>query len=375
MPDHSRLAKTIFHQERMHNLHAVLVGAGALGNQVFQTLGLLGIGRITVVDPDVVDPTNLTRSILFRCQDLVGRNKAEALADVGRPLFPASEIIPIPREIADVGFHDISLADMIFSCVDSDLSRLEIAYISTKLDLPVADAALGTQNYSHGRVTFFAGKTAACFGCRLTSERLRQLLTAWDAEAHSCAADALPAPDRVFPSTPTMAAVVGAMQVEFGFRSLIAHQRGGPRQSISIEITIDEPLHLDKIRVPLSDGCPFHNWHGALIGSPELPTQMTVARLLESAQQTNAPRSALVLDWPLCTVAKCLDCGHSWHPMLRIALIRKKGACPACQSHTIVDQQSVRTLAYGGPWASFTLAQLGLPERHLHSVEFVSGAQ
>src|SRR5271157_1876275 len=55
MPDNSRLAKTVFHQERMHNLHAVLVGAGALGNQVFQTLGLLGTGRITVVDPESLE--------------------------------------------------------------------------------------------------------------------------------------------------------------------------------------------------------------------------------------------------------------------------------------------------------------------------------
>ncbi len=359
----------------MQSLHALLVGAGALGNQVFQTLGLLGTGRITVVDSDVVDPTNLTRSVLFRCHDLVGRNKAESLAVVGRSLFPESQIIAIPREIADVGFHDISLADMIFSCVDSDLSRLEIAYISTKLDLPVVDAALGTQNYSHGRVTFFAGKTSACFGCRLTSQRRRELLTLWDAEAHSCAVDALPIEDRVFPSTPTMAAVVGALQVEVGLRSLIAYQQGKPRKSVSVEITIDEPMHLDKIQVPVSDACPFHDSDGALIESPGPYTQTTVTHLLESAQLSNAPRSALALDWPLCTMAKCLDCGHSWHPMLRIALIRKKGACPACQSHRIADQQSVRTLVYGGPWASFTLAQLGLPERHLHSVELLSGAQ
>jgi len=358
----------------MHNLHAVLVGAGALGNQVFQTLGLLGTGRVTVVDPDVVDPTNLARSVLFRCQDLLGRNKAEALAEVARPLFPASEIVPIPREIADVGFQDISLADMIFSCVDSDLSRLEIAYISTKLDLPVVDAALGTQNYSHGRVTFFAGKTAACFGCRLTSEKRRELLTLWDAEVHSCAVDALAIEDRVFPSTPTMAAVVGAMQVELGLRSLIAYQQGGPRKSVSVEITIDEPMHLEKIQVPLSEACPFHDSDGTLIESPGPSTQTTVTRLLESARQSNAPRSTLVLDWPLCTMAKCLDCGHSWHPMMRIALVRKRGACPVCNSYRVADQQSVRSLEYGSPWASLTLAQLGLPEHHLHSVELLSGA-
>jgi adenylyltransferase/sulfurtransferase len=373
MSDHSRLAKTIFRQERMHKLHAVIVGAGALGNQVFQTLGLLGTGRITVVDPDVVDPTNLTRSVPFRCHGLIGRNKAEALAEVSRALFPFSEVIAIPQEIADVGFCDLAPAGIIFCCVDSDLARLEVAYISTKLDLPVVDAALGTQNYSHGRVTFFPGRSAACFGCRLTSEKRRELLTLWDAEVHSCSADAFAVPEREFPSTPTMASVVGAMQVELGLRSLIAHQPGGPRKSVSIEITIDEPMHLEKIQVPLSHACPFHDWNGTLTGSPGPATETTVSRLLEAAEKANAPRSALVLDWPLCTEARCLDCGHSWHPMMRIALIRKKGVCPLCNSHRVADQQSVRSLEYGGPWASFTLAQLGLPEHHLHSVRLLSG--
>ena len=358
----------------MRGLHAVLVGAGALGNQVFQTLGLLGTGRITLVDPDIVEPSNLTRSVLFRCGPLIGRNKAEALAEAGRSLFLASQIVPIPREIADVGFREVSQADVIFSCVDSDLSRLEIAYISTKLDLPVVDAALGTQNYSHGRVTFFAGKSAACFGCRLTSQRRRELLTLWDEEVHSCA-DAPSIRDRVFPSTPTMAAVVGAMQVELGLRSLIALQEGAQRESYSFEITIDEPSRLDRIHLPVSDACPFHHASGALIECAGPSAQTTVAHLLEAAQQSNAPRSALVLDWPLCTAAKCLDCGHSWPPMLRIALIRKKGACPVCNSRRVADQQSVRILPYGSPWADFTLTQLGLPEHHLYSVETLSGAQ
>ena len=359
----------------MRGLHAVLVGAGALGNQVFQTLGLLGTGRITVVDSDVVDPSNLTRSVLFRFGSLIGRNKAEALAEAGRLLFPASQIMPLPREIADVGFRDIAQADVIFSCVDSDLSRLEIAYVSTKLDVPVIDAALGTQNYSHGRVTFFAGKTAACFGCRLTSQRRRELLTLWDAEVHSCASEALLAHDRVFPSTPTMAAVVGAMQVELGLHWLIALREGASRESHSVEITIDEPFRLDKIHVPLSDACPFHETSGALIESPDPPAQTTVTHLLEAAQHSDVSRAALVLDWPLCTAAKCLDCGHTWQPMVRIALIRKKGACPDCNSQRVADQQSVRTLLYGSPWADFTLAQLGLPEHHLHSIEFFPGAR
>lgn len=375
MPGHSRLEGTVFPNERMRKVHAVLVGAGALGNQVFQTLGLLGAGRITVMDPDVVDPTSLTRSVLFRCGQMIGRNKAEALAEAGHLLFPGSEIVAIPREIADVGFSDIASADIIFCCVDNDLARLEVAYTSTKLDLPVADAGLGTQNYSHGRVTYFAGKSAACFGCRLTSQRRLELLTLWDAEAHSCGAEAFKPGERKFPSTPTMAAVVGAMQVELGLRSLIARQEGRAHKSVSVEISIEEAPHLERFQVPLSDACPFHDWNGALVGSPGPGAETTVGQLLEAAEDAEAPQAALVLDWPLCTAARCLDCGYSWQPMLRLALIRRKGVCPVCNSRRVADEQAVRTMEYGGPWASFTLTQLGLPERHLYSVQPTSGGR
>ena len=302
--DHSRLAKTIFPQQRMCKLHAGLVGAGALGSQVFQILGLLGAGRITVIDPDVVDRASLTRSILFRYGNLIGRNKAEALAEAGRFFFPASQTHAIPREIADVGFRNLASTDILFSCVDSDLARLELAYISTKLDIPVADAGLGTQNYAHGRVTYFAGKGAACFGCRLTSQRRFELLTLWEGEAHSCSASAFSPEEREFPSTPTTAAVVGAMQVELGLRSIFARPQGTSRRSVSVDVGIEEVPHLESFRLPLSDACPFHDWNGALIASPGPASETTVAQLLEVAGHGNATRAALILDWPVCIAAR-----------------------------------------------------------------------
>ncbi len=53
-------------QERIAAAKVLVVGAGALGNEVLKNLALLGIGHIVLIDLDHVDKTNLTRSILFR---------------------------------------------------------------------------------------------------------------------------------------------------------------------------------------------------------------------------------------------------------------------------------------------------------------------
>ncbi|HJL00005.1 MAG TPA: ThiF family adenylyltransferase [Polyangiaceae bacterium LLY-WYZ-15_(1-7)] len=59
--------------------HVLLVGAGGLGSPAARVLALAGVGRLTVVDDDVVDDTNLHRQILYRDED-VGRPKAPAAA-------------------------------------------------------------------------------------------------------------------------------------------------------------------------------------------------------------------------------------------------------------------------------------------------------
>ena len=163
------------------------------------------------------------------------------------------------------------------------------------------------------------------------------------------------------------------MQVELGLRSIFARPQGTSRRSVSVDVGIEEIPHLESFRLPLSDACPFHDFNEALIASPGPASETTVAQLLEAAGHGSATRAALVLDWPVCTAARCLDCGHFWQPMLRVALVRKYGACPACGSRRVAEQQTVRSMQYGGPWVNCTLAQVGLPEHHLHSVHVTSG--
>jgi hypothetical protein len=366
--DYSRLEETAFRRDRLRRLTAFVIGAGALGNEVVKALGLLGIGRLLVADPDAIEPSNLTRSVLFRDGALTGSNKALALAHAAGRIFPDTEVIGFGREIADIGFQTVSSAGLLFSCVDSELARLEISYIAAKLDLPVCDAGLGAANYAHGRISYFPGRRAACYCCCLSARKRSELLTMWTSPVRSCAA--LPDPGaRPYPSTPTMAAIVGSLQVEIGLRRLFDRASAAE----TVEISVDPSPRLESFRLPLSGVCPFHTVEPHLVPEPE-PGAATVHELLERAEGGEAGTAVLLLDWPLCVRARCEECGESWAPMQRIAAFRRRARCPGCRSGNVVETETISRIGRDSPWARLSPAKLGLPERHLHTIRFEGGA-
>src|ERR1700678_4309127 len=72
-------------QDRLAAATAVVVGVGALGNEVAKNLALAGLGRLILCDFDRVDETNLSRGVLFRSTD-VGRMKVDVVAETLRGL-------------------------------------------------------------------------------------------------------------------------------------------------------------------------------------------------------------------------------------------------------------------------------------------------
>lgn len=360
--DYSKLENTLFTRSRLRQLNCVLIGAGALGNEVARLLGLLGPARVVVVDPDVVEPTNLPRSQFFWEDDAIGRNKAKVLTDIAAKRFPETEWTAIGAEIADVGYGRISNAALFFSCVDSDLARLEIAYISSKLGIPVADAGLGRQNHSRGRVSYFPGTPeGACFGCILPRKRRRELLELWHATVYHCAP-----PNRfeeVLTSTPTMAAAIGAMQVELGLQALFHGKNGAGSQSHTLEVKLQPVPRMDEFTTPVNSGCPFHDRGRQVLRSLPRP-DLTIDELIKTNEA-----DCLMLDWPICTEAKCMACRTTWPPMLRLAAFRRRGVCPACASANILELQVIRAIELGSTWAGLDAATLGLPPDHLYTLQ------
>ncbi|WP_083403851.1 HesA/MoeB/ThiF family protein [Curtobacterium sp. MCBA15_001] len=95
----------------LHSLAAarvLVVGAGGLGAPVVAYLAGSGIGRLTIVDPDTVDPSNLARQTLFTTAD-VGSSKAEVAAARARAVDPEARVEALVRrfDAAMVAGHDV----------------------------------------------------------------------------------------------------------------------------------------------------------------------------------------------------------------------------------------------------------------------------
>ncbi|MCB1326444.1 MAG: HesA/MoeB/ThiF family protein [Spirochaetales bacterium] len=78
-------------QERLKSSRVAVVGAGGLASPVLLYLAAAGVGRISVVDSDVLELTNLQRQVIFTTDD-VGRPKAEAAAEHLEGLNPGVEV-------------------------------------------------------------------------------------------------------------------------------------------------------------------------------------------------------------------------------------------------------------------------------------------
>src|SRR3954467_2627693 len=74
-------------QDRLARARVLVVGAGALGNEIVKNLALLGIGHLLIADMDRVENSNLSRSVLYRESDN-GKFKAAAAARAARDIYP-----------------------------------------------------------------------------------------------------------------------------------------------------------------------------------------------------------------------------------------------------------------------------------------------
>lgn len=133
-----------FEQQRVSAAHVMVVGCGALGNEVLKNLVLLGIGHIVVVDFDVVEMGNLSRSILFLPSDAANKRlKVEVVAERLKAINPAVEVKTICGDVAyDVGLGLIRQQDVVIGCVDNRWARYCINRLCMRADVPWVDGGI-----------------------------------------------------------------------------------------------------------------------------------------------------------------------------------------------------------------------------------------
>lgn len=149
-------------QRRLGESSALIAGCGALGTHSAEILLRAGVGRLILVDRDLVEETNLHRVALFVPSD-VGRPKAEAAADALRRLAPDAEIVPHVAHLGpDLAEELVSQVDVVLDGLDNLEARYLVNDACVKHAVPwVYTAVLAT----HGMTMPIVPARGPCLRC------------------------------------------------------------------------------------------------------------------------------------------------------------------------------------------------------------------
>jgi molybdopterin/thiamine biosynthesis adenylyltransferase len=151
-------------QQKLMAAHALVIGAGGLGAPVALYLGTAGVGRITLVDHDTVDLTNLQRQIAHDMSRL-GQAKALSAQQAVAAINPEVLLVPVVQR-ADAQLLDelVAQADVVVDCCDNFATRHAINAACVRHRKPlVAGAAIRFD----GQISVYDTRDAAspCYAC------------------------------------------------------------------------------------------------------------------------------------------------------------------------------------------------------------------
>lgn len=194
--------------EDVKNAKVMVVGAGALGNEVLKNLALLNIGNILIVDFDTIEYSNLCRSVLYRESDVQkGKLKSQIAAERVLEINPNINVQYINGDIMiDVGLGLFRKMDVILGCLDNRIARLYINKYAFKVNKTWIDGAI--ENLSGQLTIYHPQKT--CYECRLTDSdwsNIRFKLGCADIAKRNSTQGRVP-------TTPISASIIAAMQVQ-----------------------------------------------------------------------------------------------------------------------------------------------------------------
>lgn len=151
--------KKLLPQEKLSKSAVAIVGLGGVGLPAASYLAGAGVGRIFLIDRDVIEESNLNRQLLYSEKDL-GGEKAHVAK---RALL---SIAPKSSEIKSIVGDENALLkirpDIVLDCTDSIDSRAKVASISWKRGIP---CVLGSASGWAGSVAAFVPPKGFCFSC------------------------------------------------------------------------------------------------------------------------------------------------------------------------------------------------------------------
>ncbi len=135
---------------RLKSSHVCVVGCGGLGGYIAELLIRLGVGKITVVDGDCFDESNLNRQLTCTLKSL-GKSKAEAVKERSAIIDPALEIIAVKEFLNEENAAELICGcDLVLDALDSIDARRTLHAACKKLGIPMVFGAIGPWHIQFG---------------------------------------------------------------------------------------------------------------------------------------------------------------------------------------------------------------------------------
>jgi adenylyltransferase/sulfurtransferase len=308
-------------QEVVRGATVLVVGAGALGNEVLKNLALMGIGNILVADFDTIEDSNLSRSVLFRESDR-GRRKSEVAAQRVKQLNPDVKVQAWHGDVNyEMGLGVFRHVDVVVGCLDNREARLSLNRFSWAIGKPWVDGAI---QELMGIVRVFWRGQGACYECTLTDLDY-QIISL----RYSCP---LLARENVLqgkvPTTPTSASIVAAFQTQEALK-LIHDMEVQPGKALMINGLTND---IYTTEYPVREDCMSHARLEPIVELLDFTSDSsTLGELLAVARRRLGPETVLEFDGEIVTAMVCPNCDSETPVFKRMArLYETEFACPEC---------------------------------------------
>ena len=340
-------------RDKVKQAKVLVVGAGALGNEVIKNLALMGVGNIFIIDFDKIEAANLSRSVLFRESDN-NRSKAEVVAARAKAINPEVHIQYLNADVTTgLGLGVIRRMDAIIGCLDNREARLAVNRFCYWMNKPWVDGAI---QELLGLMRVFKPGEGACYECTLTEQALRDLSL-----RYSCQ---LLARQNVLlgkvPTTPTIASIIGGMQSQEALK-LIHGMTVEPGKVVHFN-GLTNMMHTTAY-VPREE-CESHWAYGEITELPARTERTTLEDLLRIARSDLGPQAVIELDQELVISLECPAC-HTVEQVLRplSQITFEAGHCLTCG--TLRDAQFTHVITGGETFLHRTLSSVGVPPLHI----------
>ncbi len=364
-----------FKQEKVAAARVMVVGCGALGNEVLKNLVLFGIQHLVIVDFDQVEMSNLSRSVFYRKADAEARRyKVDVMAERLRDISPAVEVQTICGDVAyDVGLGLLRSMQVVIGCVDSRWARYAINRLCMRAGVPWVDGGIESLE---GTVRVFApGEN--CYACNLGPEGLKELRRRMPCSGIIRCNEAA---GRV-PTTPIVASVIGAVEVQEALKIIHREEmEQGQLTSLCGRVFYYDGQHLTTHIAQFKaydDDCPVHEqWED--IRPTALTRETTVAEALPLlCRELQVPGVVIVLTGD-CFVDFVED---------RFSYARVEMMCPGHlvagrvgqddrlrqRPFSTLYQHEYQRIDRQFPYPQLTLGELGIPPQDVLHVSTPAG--